>query len=167
VKDKPLAPTVVLTVAHPSDLDDDLPLVCADAMIDLVRDGLVPQSGAVPEDAEVAALTRVVVGYLRTSPLGNERSDFGRVQVATTFVTVLLDWWTSDPDAAAGLASELAEAFRRHRVEAPESSVLGLLGALGTGVLRQCRLENPPRPARTAVADWVVTLYLAGGDDWA
>ncbi len=164
MKEKP-PPTVGLA-AHGIQLADELVVVGTHEVRDLVRDEFVQQGETVPDDAQVAALSCVVAGYLRTSPLQHGQSPEGQLMVAASFVATCADWWTHDLGDAGELSRLLGDVLRRSPVPAPEQAGMHMLVALGVGTLHATGLAAPAPAAHRAIAGWIAALYAGGAEDW-
>lgn len=146
-------------------VEGDPMLVSAPDLQDLVREEFAQQGDLVPSEEQVIVLSRVVAGYLRTSPLPHLRAPEGHLLVASSFVAACLGWWTRDVGDHDRLASLLEDVFHQRESGLPGTGPMEILIALGVGLLRQ-RQVAPSHPAQLAIADWIATLYLAGADDW-
>jgi hypothetical protein len=142
-----------------TELAEKLVLVGDHEVPDLIRDQFGEQDVGVPDDSQVAALSSVVAGYLRTSPLR-----FDTLPVAASFVTACVGWWTRDLGDAGGLTRALADAFQGRPL--PEQNGMHMLVALGAATLHAAGLQTAGPAATRAVADWIAALYLGGAEDW-
>lgn len=160
------SPGSIVLAAHGTELAEELVLVGRHQVRDLIREEFLQQDESVPDDSQVAALSCVVAGYLRTSPLPHGQTPEGHLLIAASFVAATVGWWNRELGDADDLTRLLADELRGRSVPAPEQNGLHMLVALGVGTLHAAGLRTPGPGAKRAIADWIAALYLGGAEDW-
>jgi hypothetical protein len=146
-------------------LETDPATISAADLVATVTDEFQLQGEVPPSDEKVLALARVIVGYLRTSPLPDSLSLTGQTVAVAAFVGACPAWWTRDFQDYGKLAALLDDVFHQREVEVPSMVVLDLLHGVTAGIMRRKRMPRT-QAAQLAMADWMASLYLAGLDDW-
>ncbi len=136
------------------------PCRAADLLPDLGA-ALRSEGEVAPSKESVYVLSRVVAGYLRTSPLNVEASEGARWQAVSAFAAAYPRWWQSDSAPHPLLVGLLDDVFHQRRTAPPAAEALAVLHRLAAGILRR-KAAPATRAAQLAIADWLASLYLVG-----
>ncbi|MEW6270204.1 MAG: hypothetical protein AB1689_13015 [Thermodesulfobacteriota bacterium] len=153
-----------LVVSPGVTVEPERALIDARDLVPSVLKELQRRGEVVPGDERLAALCRLMAGYLRTTPVQLATLDETIAAVVAGFVAAWPGWWTHDYTDYGRVAGLLDDAFHQ-REPVPSPTEMDVLHRLTVGLMRS-RQMPPSHAAQLAMADWVATLYLAGASDW-